>query len=165
VSTNDAWKTQGHQPDGKWAETNTRPMEGSLPGVENPPPLAEKISNYLEDYHSAEKEYQEEGDEGYEDWEDFLVDNAGGTANLLAEAKAEIERLQAELEAAQSKHAIPEALRTAIDEDFASGDEPLLYVPETGMVEGWVDVIAVVDGEATRKYTMDPEGSIDWGRA
>lgn len=138
------------------------------------PPVTDAIAEYLTQYDEAQSSYEEDGqgsgpdaDEAYENWEDFRTDNAGRTYALLEAAKTEIERLQSELSAAHLKHLIPEELRSVIDEDFAeSSDEPLLYVPESGHGgEGYFDVIAVVDGETTRKYTQTPEGEIDWGRA
>jgi hypothetical protein len=146
---------------GQFAEKPQSAPETALAAAK---PLTEDIATYLAEYDAASESYSEsDGDgEDYEYWEDFQTDNSGRTYTLLQTAKAEIERLQAELTAAQQKHAVPEALREHIDRIFSTGDEPTLYVPEDGHYgEGYYDVIARVDGEATIKFTMNPDGSID----
>lgn len=151
-----------------------KPQSAPEATLEEQKPLTEEIAEYLKAYDDQSAAYEEDGegygrdaDDAYAAWEDFQTDNSVRTYAMLEAAKAEIERLQAELSKAQSKYAIPAELRSVIGEDFErSSDEPLLYVPEDGQSsEGYFDVIAVVDGETTRKYTQTPDGDIDWGRA
>lgn len=130
-------------------------------------PLTDQIADYLSDYDDARSAYERDGggygpdaDEAYEVWEDFQTDHSGDTYAMLEASKAEIERLQAELAAERTKHAIPQALADAIEQDRGPYEERLLYVPEDGHVGGYVDVIAVSDG-VPRKYTYTPEGEIE----
>lgn len=134
--------------------------EAALAGGQ--PPLTERISAYLDNYAAAADTYEEEGDDGYEDWEDFQTDNSGYAVDLLTDAQAEITRLRAELEARQdpNSHAIPTALLEHIHREHPGIEEPLLYVPSEGHSGGYIDVIAYVDGETPHKYTMDPDGDI-----
>lgn len=128
-------------------------------------PLTDRIAEYLEAYDAAAAEYEENGegygrdaDDAYEAWEDFQTDNSGLAYTLLEDAKGEIERLRAEL----AKRTVPDALRARIDLEFLnSDDEPLVYVPEDGNTDpGYADAIAVVDGQAPVKFTLNPEGDI-----
>ena len=146
-----------HQDGTFGAHTHTDP--GILLHVE--PPVTESIAKYLDEYASAEESYSSAGDDddrAYECWEDFQTDNSGRAVAMLEAAKAEIERLQAQLAA----RTISADLRDAIDQDFENDDEPLLYIPEDGFQDGWEDVIASVDGNRARKYTRSPEGELDW---
>lgn len=126
-------------------------------------PLTDQISDYLRRYDDASGAYEEEGDEGYETWEDFQTDNSRDAYDLLEESKNTIERLQTALAAAESKYTIPEVLRSAIDNDYETiPDEPLLFVTEDGHVDGYVDIIAMADDVPVRKYTLDPDGKVEW---
>lgn len=126
-------------------------------------PLTDQIGDYLREYDAAADAYEEEGDDGYESWEDFQTDNSRDARDLLDSAKSEIARLQAALAAAEAKHAIPDALRSAIDKDYETiPDEPLLFVPEDGQMDGYADVVAFTEGVPTRKYTLDPDGKVEW---
>lgn len=137
----------------------------TAPEAQLTPDLAESISAYTREYEAERDTYAEAGegsdaDDAYERWEDFQTDNSGRAHALLEEAKSEIEKLRAELEAERTKHVIPEALADVIDKDHEQYEEPLLYVPADGHQDGWVDVIAVSDG-VQRKYTLTPEGQIE----
>jgi hypothetical protein len=126
------------------------------------PPLDEQIAAYLNDYTDAQEAYAEADgdDDAYEDWEDFQTDNSGHAASLLADAQAEIAHLRADLEAASSKHTIPEVLREHIENTHPNGSEAALYVFESGHSDDYYDVMAYVDGETPHKYTLDPDGEI-----
>lgn len=130
-----------------------------------PAPLASEIGDYLREYAAEEAAYAEDGegpdhDEAYERWEDFRTDNAEKAYALLESSKKEIERLQEALAAAEAKHAIPQELVEAIEKDHEHYEQPVLYVPEDGHQDGYVDVIAASDG-VHRKYTVTPDGGIE----
>jgi len=136
------------------------------------PPLTDKIATYVREYEEEQEAYEEDGsgfgpeaDGAYERWEDFRTDNASKTHEMLKAAKDRIEELERQLAQEQAKNAIPQELATAIEDDFAkiSTEQPGLFVPQHGADngDGYIDVVAIVDGETARKYTMTPEGDID----
>ena len=152
---------------GRFAEKVQSAPETSL---DEKKPLTDEIADYLRRYADAQEAYSEvaesgdlvASDEAYEYWEDFQTDNSGDAYAMLEAAKAEIERLQAALAKAEARHTVPEVLRARIESDYETGDdEPTLYVPEDGHSgDGFIDVVAFVDGQAASKYTLDPEGEI-----
>jgi len=144
---------------GQFTQRPYHPAEATIPDATETP-LTEGIADYLRAYDEAQESYSEAGeedDDAYEYWEDFQTDNSGHAYDLLAKAKSEIERLQAEL----AQRDVPQALRDRIDNDYRHGDEPLIFIPEGGSPEaGYADAIAVVDGQHAVKYTLDPDGDI-----
>lgn len=169
----EATREAHRQPGGEFGKQEHTAPEATL---HEAPPLTDQIAKYLDEYDEEQKAYEEDGDSSgpeadgaYERWEDFRTDNAGNTYELLKTSKARIEELERQLAQEQMKNAIPEELAKVIEDDFeiASTEQPGLYVPQHGADngDGFIDVIAVVDGETTRKYTMTPEGEISWYRA
>ncbi|SDH35678.1 hypothetical protein [Microbacterium sp. 77mftsu3.1] len=156
------------QPGGEFGKQEHSAPETSL---QSGSPLLSEIAEYVNQYEGAQEALVPIGYSGpHEDWAikrwaDFKLDNAEKAYEMLNAAKDRIDELERQLAQEQAKNAIPQELATAIEDDFAkiSTEQPGLFVPQHGADngDGYIDVVAIVDGETARKYTMTPEGDID----